>query len=413
MAIFLTGVRSSKRILIFVLIPCFSLFSWYYVFSNNVLELIVDEPIETFSLYNASFNFMISLTLILSTSLIRRIEKTSVLYSWSILSIIGTIFIILAPTEISRLAIYLLLGIVFGVGVSAFFAFFWDLTVPEERGRVAGLMGFIFLPLLILVAVPLEKLDLFRTATLCIILNLAPLAIKLLNPEKTTILTKKENPKGYNPEKRTILLYSIPWVIYSLINATLARTVSFYIMQHFSPSSPVLLGVLQIVAGGLGSIIGGVIADFFGRRISLAFGLTLFGFSSAISGLAQRYEVFCLAFIGTGLTWGILLILYSFVIWGDLATKETCAHRYSIGLAIFYSASGLGALFSPEMLQISLLIASVVSCLLIFLSNVPLILAPELLPSDFREEIRLQLYVSLVKRIVKSRKDTTGQSREC
>lgn len=412
MGIFLTGVQSSKRTLLFFLIPCFILFSWYYIFSQNVLKLIVDEPVETFYLLNASFNFVISLTLILSSSLIRRIEKTSVMYSWSILSIIGTTLIILTPTEISKLALFLLLGVAFGIGVLAFFALFWDKTLPEERGRVSGLVGFIFLPLLLLVVALLERLDLFRTAMLCIILNLGLLAIKLLNPEKTTVLREKHHLRGSSPEKRTILFYSIPWVIYSLINTTLAQAVSFNIMQRF-PSSPVLLGILQIVGGGLGSIIGGVIADFFGRRISLAFGLTLFGVSSAVSGLAERYEMLYLAFMGTGLTWGTLLILYSFVIWGDLATKETYARSYSIGLAIFFSASGLGALLSPALVQLPLMPTSIISCLLIFLSNVPLILAPETLSSDFREDIRLKLYVSVAKRIARSRKDITGRPREC
>ena len=350
--------------------------------------------------------------MILSISLLRRIDKTSLIYAWSILSTIGTIFIILAPTVMLKLAIYLLLGIVFGIGVLAFFTFFWDLTVAEERGRVAGLIGFILLPVLPLVIALLRNLGFVRTAVLCIVLSLGTLAIKLFNPEKTSVLTTKKDLNVYDPSRRTILLYLIPWMIFSLVNITLHRTILFRVSQYFSPFSMMFLMHLEVVGAGFGALIGGVISDFFGRRQSLAFGLTLYGISSAISGLSKSYEMFYLVFIGTGLTWGILLTLYSFVIWGDLATKERCAHRYSIGLAMFFSATGAGTLLSPQTFQISLMVASIASCLLIFLSNIPLILAPELLPSDFREEIRLKLYLSLVKKIIKSRENIIDQSRE-
>ena len=403
----------NKRRFIVAAVSCFTFHTWYYIFSNNVLKFIVDESTKTFSIYNASFNFLISFAMILGSALIRRTNERSVIYAWFVVSSMGTIFIILAPTSTFKLATYLILGIIFGIGLLAFFTFFWDLTVREERGRVAGLIGFISLPILLPVIVLLENFDFLTTAMSCIILSLGTLTIKALNREKISTFTTKKRLKRYTPEKRTILLYLTPWLIFSLINATLARAVYFHISQHFSSPSLILFWILQHIAAGLGAIIGGVIADFFGRRPSMAFGLVLYGVSSAISGLAKSYEMFFPAFIGTGLTWGVLFTLCSLVIWGDLTTKETCAHRYSIGLAIFSSSAGLGALCTPELFQISLIVASVASCLLIFLSNIPLIFARELLPSDFREQIRFKLYISLVKKNIKSRKNIIDQSREC
>lgn len=385
----------TRRGLVATAIPYFAFFTWYHIFSYDVLKFIVDKSTITFSICNASFNFLVSFGLILSSFFVRRIGKTSVIYSWSTLSSIGTILIILAPSDAFRLAIYFLLGIVFGVGLLAFFTFFWDLTIQEERGRVAGLIGSVLLPIFSLIYVSVNNLHFFTTAVLCFILSLGTLTIKSLNPKKTTILTGKTNQKGYTPERRTIIAYLIPWVIFSSINVSLAKTVSFRILLYFSTSCSILLWIVQVIAASLGAIIGGVIADFFGRRPSLAFGLSLYGVCTALSGLAKTYEMFLIVFINNGVTWGILLVLYSFVIWGDLATKETCAHRYSIGLAIFYSAAAVGTLFSSELLQIPLMVATVASCLLIFLSNIPLFLAPELLPPDSREKIRLKLYIYL------------------
>jgi len=395
--IFSTGVRLNREGLIVLAISYFSFLVWYYVFSIEVLKFIVDISSKIFLTYNMFFNFLVSFTLILISSFIRRIDKTPVIYIWSVLSFIGMIFIILAPTDTFKLAIYFLLGVVFGTGLQAFFTIFWDLTVPEERGRVAGLIGLSFLPIFALIIPLARNLDFFKTAILCIILNLGTLAIRPSNAKKITMLTAKKDLGEFNPEKRTILLYSIPWAIFSLINATLAKVVSFHISQYFFPPQ-IWLWILQIVAGGFGAIIGGVIADFFGRKYSLGLGLTLYGTSSAISGLANTCEVSCFVVVGTGLAWGIFLVLFSFVIWGDLADIKTCARRYSIGLATFYFCAGIGVLLSPELLQVPLVVASTISSLLIFLSNVPLILAPEVLPLDFREKIRLELYIYLVKR---------------
>jgi len=398
MSILLTGVRLKKRGFLAAMIPYFPFFTWYYVFSYYLLKFIADGSTESFLIFNAIFNFIISLALILGSYLFHRVKKTSIIYAWSIFSSIGTILITIAPIHVFGLVIFLLLGAVFGISLLAFFTYFWELTVPEERGRVAGLIGFIFLPIFPLVVILANSLDFFSTAILCIILNLVILSIKPLNPEKISALTTKKGVKEFNPEKREILFYLIPWLIYSLVNNTFSQTISFHISQYFSSSSLILVFIiLQDIGGCLGAITGGIIADFFGRRLSLAFGLTLYGISSAISGLSKSFEMFYLAFFGTGLTWGIFLILYSFEIWGDLANLETCAQRYLIGLATYYSTAGIGILISPKIIQIPLVLASITSCLLIFLSNIPLILAPELLPENFREKIRVEVYLRLVR----------------
>jgi MFS family permease len=401
MEVFLAGVQLKKRGLVAALVPIFPLFAWHYVFSYLILRFIMGESTETLLTCYASFNLLISFGAISGSFLIHKMKKESVVSVWAVLSSAGTILITLAPTVMSSLAIYLLLGFLFGIALLAFFTFFWDMTASKERGRVSGLVGFISLPIFPLVYSLAKNLDLFATSTLCIIFNLTTLGIVPLGSKKITTLRGKKASRGYTPEKRTILFYLIPWVIFSVINATLGRVISFHVSQSLSPSSVTLLVSMQAIGGGLGAIIGGLVADFFGRRISLASGLTLYGISSAISGLAGSYELFCLSHLGIGITWGIFSTLYLFVIWGDLATVETCPRRYSVGLAIYYSATAVGSLLGSGLYQIPLLVASMVSCLLIFLSNIPILLAPELLPSDFREEIGHKLYISLVKKKLK------------
>jgi len=374
------------------------MFSWYYIFSNEVLKFIIEVSSNFFLIYHAYFNFLVVIAIISSVSFIhKRINKIQVLYGLFVISCLGTIFIIL-PSTILRLIIYFFLGAWFGLSVPSFFTYLWDITVPEERGRVIGLIGCIMIPIILLVVFLAKNLNLSGILILLISLNLGALFIKLLNPEKIVLLTEKKIKKGYSPEKRTIILYSTPWIIFSLINATLAKAVTVSLTKYLPLSITLWLYILQILSASFGSVVGGVIADFFGRRTALAFGLTLYGISSAITGLAKGYESLFSAFVFAGLTWGSLSTLYLFVIWGDLANEQTVYRRYSLGLSIFYFAQGIGSLFGQEILQIPSFLASILSCLLIFLSNIPLILAPELLSSDFREKIRLRLYIYLIKK---------------
>jgi len=395
----MTGVRLTKRGFLVTMIPYFTLLTWYDIFTLSVLRHAVGSSADTYLIAHASFNFIIAITLILNSFFIHRFSKIRIIYEYSIATSIVTVLLLFTSSIILRLIIIFVAGVFFSIGQLAFFTYFWSLTVSEERGRVAGFVGFLSLPIFLILILMVGIFDFYGAVMLSVILSFGTLAIKLLRPEKA-ILTSKKDEIGYNPEKRTILLYAVPWVLYSLINATLARNMAFYVSQRV-PSSYyfMFLSVSQLVGAVFGALGGGILADFFGRRLSLVFSLTSYGISLVLVGLVKSHEMFCFVYVVNGLNWGILLTLYLLVVWGDLANKESCAKSYSIGLTIYYLATGVGSLLTHQIFQIPLIVSSLVSCLLIFLSNISLILAPELLSSDFRERIKLKLYMNVARKI--------------
>jgi MFS family permease len=341
--------------------------------------------------------------MLLISFFIRRFNKLRVIYTCSIAISIVTAILLFASNNILNLAIIFVFGIFFGIGQLTFFTYFWNLTVAEERGRITGLIGFVTLPLYSLIDPGIAgALDFPSTVVLSIILSLGMLIVVMLKPAKTMLTAKKNERGGNYYEKRVVLLYSIPWVIFSLINATLAKNISLSTFQQVSPSFYVFLIVLQAITAIFGTLIGGIIADFFGRRLSLALGLTLYGISSALGGFVNNYAMFYFAYATNGLSWGFLLTLYSLVVWGDLANKENCAKMYSIGLIPFYLATSVGLLFTSQISEVPLVVSSLASCLLIFLSNIPIVLAPELLSPDLRERIKLKMHINTVKKIKRS-----------
>jgi hypothetical protein len=308
------------------------------------------------------------------------------------------VLLFFAPNDGLKIAVLFIIGVFLSLGLLWVLTYFWKLTVSEERGRVSGFIGFVALPLNFIVAYLIApSLDFLGTIALSIIVSLGILVIVLLKPKKE-MSTAKKNAEGSYFEKRTVLLYSIPWVIFSLVNVTLAKNASVSISQQVSSSFYLFLLGLQFIGVVFGSVIGGTIADLFGRRLSLALSLTAYGTSAALVGIFTSNEVLSLVYVVNGLSWGILFTMYIFVVWGDLANNANCAKMYSVGLATYYLAIGIGLLWQ---ISIPIVISSLVTCLLVFLSNVPIALAPELLSPYFLERMRIRLHMKAVKKISK------------
>jgi hypothetical protein len=292
----------------------------------------------------------------------------------------------------------LFIGIFFSIGQLSFFIHFWYSTSSEERGRIGGLIGFIALPFYYFINI-LASSDLSINTTIIIgvMLSLIPVVALLLKPKNISSTTRKI---GFYPEKRTIILYSIPWIIFSIINATLAKNITINTSEFVSSSILVNLVLLQTFSALIGALIGGWIADFFGRRLALATSVTLYGMGVALSGFIQNETLYYFVFTAEGLSWGILLTLYSFVIWGDLSNKDNCAKMYSIGLLIFYFSAGIGQVPS-ELSQIPLIASAFIACMLIFFSNAPIALAPELASMQLRDRIKMKMHIKAAKKAAK------------
>jgi MFS family permease len=401
MSLLKNGILISKGGFLASILLFFIFLTSYFVFSYLIPSYII--PSSDYRLtVQASFNFIIAVTLVVSGFFLDRINKLVLICTSSVGTILMSCLLFFAPNDFLRIAILFLLGIFFSLGLLGFFTKFWKLTVPEERGRISGLIGFGAFPFNFIVAVLLApSISFLGAITLSIIFSLGTIVIGLWKSEKA-VLTTKQNEEGNYFEKRTVLLYSIPWVIFSLVNVTFAENASVIVSQQVSSSFYLFLLGLQVVGTVFGSIIGGTVSDFFGRRLSLTFSLTLYGVSTALVGIFISNEVFSFVYFVNGLSWGILFTLYIFVIWGDLANKNNCAKMYSIGLAIYYLNLGIGLL---TQISIPILISSLSACLLIFLSNIPIVLAPELLSPYFRERMKMRLHMNAVKKIDKQSKD--------
>jgi MFS family permease len=272
------GISLTKRGLLLTIIFSTVFYTLYFVFSLYVIRYLSSSSDNRF-LVQAAFNFVIVATLIVTSFIIDKINNLQTIYICLIVTAIFAASLYFVPIDILKLVGVFIIGSFFGIGQLAFLTYFWNLTMPEERGRVAGLNGFFSLLFYIIMYVTwVPTSDLQSSVAFVIVLSLAPLSTIFLKSKKA-LLTSKQNKIEYYPERRTILLYLIPWLLFSLINVTLASSTSFHISQQVSASSYFLLIALQLIAAVFGTIIGGTMSDFFGRRASLIFSLTFYGIS--------------------------------------------------------------------------------------------------------------------------------------
>jgi hypothetical protein len=393
------GILIGKRGFLLSLILFAGLFTSYFIFTFYVLRFLIPSIIDL-SIVQASLHFVIAITFIAGSFFIHKLNKLHLIYmSSGIFSIIAA-SLLLVSFEVLRLIMVFLMGILFSIGFLSFFEFFWGLSVPEERGRISGLIGSIASPFyFFVVIVAADTLNFLGTIILSVVISLGIiLSGVLLRIKNAESIAKKYN-RAYSPEKRTIFLYLIPWLLFSLINTTLARNTTLDIAQQVSSSFYLVLLILQLLGVIIGALVGGTIADLFGRRLPLTLSLSLYGASAVLSGLFINNEMLAFSYIINGLSWGVLFTLYIFVIWGDLANKENCAKVYSIGVVTYFSTEGIGLL---TRISAPIIVTSLISCLLIFMLIIPIALAPELLPSDFRRKIRMKRHMNAVKKIKQS-----------
>ncbi len=220
---------------------------------------------------------------------------------------------------------------------------------------------------------------------------------------------KLKEPKGFplklnSGVKRDFFLYLMPWLIYNLINAILGPYETTLLFDWFQiPIIPIL--VLSNVMSCTGTLVGGFIADMYGRKKALGLGLTFYGISSAFSGIIfsgiQDSLLVFLLFALNGFSWGIFLVLYFFVVWEDLSSISG-KHFCYIGLSFYPLTMSLAQFFPPN-IQISSVNPALVKCVLIFSSNVFLVAAQELLSPGLKREFDLFVYLEQVKTFFKKR----------
>lgn len=389
-----SDIHISRRTFLVNAVFFFSFFESYFIFTYYLIAHTVPTIDDRLPI-QAAFHLVIVVALFLSGRLIHRFNELRVIYACAIVNVVLSIFLVV-PIDFFRIGVLFVMEVVGSIGILAAVTYFWRLTGNQERGRIAGLIGFFVIPSYFIVNIVVAPgLDFLGTIILSIIVSILPLACILLKPSQIRSSKNRDGHSVYY-EKRVTVLYLIPWIVFSIINFTLAKNESNIIQAQVLPSFYLTLLASQLIGVIFGVSIGGVMSDLLGRRLPLVFSLTLYGFSSALLGLFTNDVLVLIVYVANGLSWGFLFVLYIFVIWGDLANKNNYTRVYSLGLMTYYLSMGIGLLVQVDL---PIFQSALLSCLLVFLLNIPVVLAPELLPTYILDRLRMKAHMGAVKKL--------------
>jgi len=197
--------------------------------------------------------------------------------------------------------------------------------------------------------------------------------------------------------ERSVLLYLIPWTVFSMVNY-----LSWPISNKIHGEDFVYFSVLvNNIIAGISALVASFFADNIGRKRALVGGFIIFGIGYALLGI-NPFNIYAWYFytIVDGIAWGIIYVIFWFTIWGDLANGKSSEKYYAVGI-IPYSLSGfLRVTLGPYIANaVSEYAIFSFAAFFLFLAVVPLMYAPETLPEKALRERELRSYIEKAKRV--------------
>ncbi|HML02890.1 MAG TPA: MFS transporter [Candidatus Bathyarchaeia archaeon] len=399
------GISLRQFLLVFVLL--FNSFIWFFmnifILSTWLGTWSKNANVNNLLLWTVYLAAIVGSSLLGAVSFARR-NRLALVYGWLSLGVITSLLLSTITMNINPdwlLIIIFLSGVAFGLGMPSALAYFAENTVFENRGLVGGIV-FIFTNLSVAVASLFLGNNLVVDCYIAGIWRALCLVIFfLIKPHD-----KVENP-GRGPSfrsvlsQRTFLLFLIPWFMFCLIDR-FAYQIFFAKLLEVDKLS---LSVEPIV-GTIFALIGGLFADWIGRKKVIVFGFIAMGLAYAALGVAPKAPFSWYFYIAIdGIAWGIFLVLFVLVVWGDLSSsKGGCEKYYAVGSIPFFIAYLMQYFVQPYIssIQIGSFEASFsFASLFLFIAVLPLIYAPETLPEKKIQERQIRKYAEEARKLAK------------
>ncbi len=376
-------------------------FIWYLIAFSTLKELASNQNAtgsEDILIFGVNAG-AIALSGLFGSFIIDKFKRRRLfLYLWIISGIaLSTLPLALNVANINELLIIsLLFGLYFGIGMPATMGYHSSFTNIEGRAKIGGLTFLIICASFAVVSfIPFNSL--FLTCSILAFVRLVGLGFFHFMP------VKEELPKETNKAKfleilknKSFLFYFIPWLMFTLINfMTIPTHDNIPIMK----SNSEIFYVLENIVTAMVAVIGGFVADSWGRKRLTIIGFVIFGIGYAVLGLYPA-ELFgsIIYTVSDGVAWGIFYVLFIFTLWGDLAQNRNSDKFYFLGALPFVSSYFIQLVFSPILEGLLPTTIFSFASVFLFLAVLPLIYAPETLPEKLMKDRDLKSYVENAKK---------------
>jgi MFS family permease len=385
-----------------------SSFVWFYEV-QALIRALMPQGATSFEsiLINGIHYSAIIISGIAGALLSRKISRNNLLIYWMTIGSASSIVPILLPIEstASLAIVALIFGISFGIGMPSCLAFFADSTEYNNRGFASGttllVTNFVAFALAFLGGIA-PGTPVALTIGILFVLRLVGLSVLLASKLPATQPQTDADSNSFISifRDRTFIFYAVPWLMFSLINSFEKVFFNVFFDKNFMN----LMGIVGPAIGTVVVLIGGILADRMGRKRILIFGFVALGIGYASIGFDPSFTASRDFYsIVDGFAWGIFMVTYMLVLWGDISTMQGGAEKYyALGSIPFFLANLVSLLLVPFTQQIQkaspYTIFSLASFFL-FLAVIPLMFAPETLPEKNIKERELKNYFEKAKKV--------------
>ena len=401
---FLGEYGIGKRGFLVITILFLSVFGWYYATMpviNSILNGLEITHTQNIAIW-ATFYVSIIGTSILGTFLSNKVDRRKFLYIWTVLGV-GISFLPALLTNVTLLQVWsvtLLLGASFGLGLPSCLAYFAECTVVENRGRIGGITFLIATISVPFLAILFSAFDLATITVIFALLRGMGLIVFFLKPKKQSSSQMTTSVSFFSILRdKTFLLYFVAWSMFPLVDRFEIALLEQFLIG-WMPNLLEIMVVVEPLVAGLSLLIAGLLCDWIGRKKIMLSGFVALGVAYAIIGL-DPYSVFSwyVYFLVDGVAWGIFLLIFVLILWGDLSQPGTREKYYALGSVPFFLSYIIPEFLTESFIdQISLFAAFSLASFFLFIAVIPLVFAPETLPEKKIELRRLRKFAEDAKK---------------
>jgi MFS family permease len=380
-------------------IVVFNSLVWYIlvsvVFNNavNSLSLPINETLAIFTLHYAG----VACSAVIGAAFFSRARKTH-LATWIATGALTTALLatIAHNSTPVNMGLSLLLGVSIGAGLPSSLAYFADSTFVENRGTYGGItyaaVGFTALA----IGFPINAINnaVLSFAILAIWRACGLGAFILSSRGMEDLQERKHVAYGSILRRRDVVLYLIPWIMFSLVNFAEAPMLKGVLGDFYD-----FAGLVEVALSGIFVLLGGFFADLTGRKRVVITGFIVLGIEYAMLSLLSGIPISWYAYtVLDSFAWGMFASVFFMTLWGDLAENNQKDKYYALGGLPYLFAGLLPMVIKPFVNANQAGTAFSLASFFLFLAVLPLMYAPETLPEKRIRERELKEYLEKAKR---------------
>jgi MFS family permease len=402
---FLGDYSISKRAFLVLTILFVSVFGWFYMapqMLDNILNGIETSHIQNLAIW-ATFYVSVIGSSVLGTFLADKVGRLKFIYCWTGLGFAVSLLPALPTTGGFNQVWFVsfLLGTSFGLGVPSCLAYFTESTIIEKRGQIGGITLLIANLSVPLLGSLFGEVDLAIISVIFATLRGLGLIVFFQKPEKQPESQPKRDVSYLSIlRERTFMLYFVAWSMFPLVDSFERVIVDNY-LEHSFPTLLETMGVVEPLIATISLVIAGVLCDWIGRKKIVLSGFVAIGIAYGIVGLIPDAALsWYIYFVVDGVAWGIFILIFFIVLWGDLAQSNKSEKYYTIGSIPYFLSSIIPPMLTQSFVEdIPVTAAFSLAGFFLFVAVMPLVFAPETLPEKKMELRRLRNFAEEAQKI--------------